>query len=106
MSTPYPTPALPAPPGTSSNFAHPVSILKWDILCVSVCLSISTIVFVLRSWARVVVLRQWILEDCVFLQFALTALNILKVCRHVLYLLCETVITKISSQRLTDDRSV
>lgn len=63
MASARPTPALPPPPGRLSNFENPESLLKWDILCVTICLSIATVVFVLRTWVRAVVSKQWILED-------------------------------------------
>lgn len=67
MATPYPTPALPPPPGETSNFADPITLLKGYILCISICLSVTTIVFSLRVWVRIFVLKQWVLEDCMFL---------------------------------------
>ena len=57
-------PALPPPPGQSPNFANPESLLKWNTLCVSVCLSITTTVFFLRAYTRIAIKREWILEDC------------------------------------------
>ena len=62
-----PTPALPPPSGQTSNFVNPESLLKWCVLCVSVCLAVTTLVFFLRMYVRVAVKREWILEDCKFL---------------------------------------
>ncbi|MCJ1423886.1 hypothetical protein MMC29_001771 [Sticta canariensis] len=63
MASAQPTPALPPPPGQTSNFVNPDSLSKWTILCVTVCLSVTGIVFVLRTYVRVVAKRTWILED-------------------------------------------
>lgn len=71
MITPRLTPALPPPPGQTSHFADPVSILKWGILRTAVCLSITTTVFLLRAWARTIISKQWILEDCKFFSLQL-----------------------------------
>ncbi len=58
------TPALPAPAGQISNFSNPPSLIQWGILCVSVCLSTTTVVILLRIYVRLVIKRQWIVEDC------------------------------------------
>lgn len=67
MTFPSMIPSLPPPPGEASDFGHPSPLLKWNIVCTVVCLSITTITFVLRLWVRLGVLQQWILEDCMFL---------------------------------------
>ena len=38
--------------GPKANFADPVSMPRWDVLCIAVCLSLTTIVFFLRFWFR------------------------------------------------------
>ena len=63
-SPPTPTSALPPPLGVTPNFLHPMSMLRWEIVCVTVCVSVATILLVLRIYVRVFVKRQWILEDC------------------------------------------
>jgi hypothetical protein len=56
-------PALPPPPGQTSDFINPPSLTPYVILCFSVCLPITTAVFALRTWTRVIIKRTWILED-------------------------------------------
>lgn len=63
-STDNEAPALAPPDGLSSDFGHPDSLQRWSNLCISVCLSMSTIVFLLRTYVRVAIKRQWMLEDC------------------------------------------
>ena len=62
-SSPTPVPALPPPPGVIANFLDPVSIIKWDIVCVTVCVSVATILLALRIYVRAFIQRQWVLED-------------------------------------------
>lgn len=62
--TPTPTPALKPPDGQTSNFDNPQSLLKWDAVAVSVCLSITTILFLLRVYVRAWIKKTWVLEDC------------------------------------------
>ena len=63
-STPEPSPALGPPSGQMSDFDQVNTLLKWDIVCVTACLAVTTLIFVLRTWVRVVVKKQWILKDC------------------------------------------
>lgn len=63
---PAPSPALPPPSGQTSNFVDPESLWKWDVVAVTTCLFITTIVFSLRTYVRLGVKREWILEDCKF----------------------------------------
>lgn len=57
-------PAIKPPQGQLPNLVDPISLKNWNTVCVSVCLSISTIVFALRTYVRIYIKRQWILEDC------------------------------------------
>ncbi|KAI4232872.1 MAG: hypothetical protein L6R40_007276 [Gallowayella cf. fulva] len=57
------SPALPPPPGRQPNFLHPDSLARWNVVCVSACLSITTLLFLLRSGVRLIIKRSWILED-------------------------------------------
>ena len=61
-----PTPALIPPNGQTSDFVHPESLLRWDAVTVAVCLSITTILFLLRVYVRLFMKRAWELEDCKF----------------------------------------
>ena len=88
-SPPTPSPALPPPPGQQSNFVNPVSLWKWDVLAVTVCLFVSTIVFGLRTYVRLGIKREWIPEDCTSL-LVLSRIFPLTSCRYVLRLLCES----------------
>lgn len=83
-----PTPALSPPLGETSNFINPESLSKWITLCVTICLSVTGIVFLLRTYVRIVVKRKWILEDCEF-SFSCRQSVSLTFHRYVLYLLGE-----------------
>lgn len=63
-SSPQPTPALPPPPGETSNFVHPESMSKWNTICVTASLAVTGTIFVLRTYVRIFIKREWILEDC------------------------------------------
>lgn len=64
MATPTPVPAMPAPKDEVSDFSHPDSLLRWDIVAVAVCLSITTILFLLRVYVRGFIKREWVFDDC------------------------------------------
>ena len=57
-------PALRPPPGQVSNFINPQSLMRWSILCVVLCLFVATTLLALRTYVRLAIKRQWILEDC------------------------------------------
>lgn len=63
-SSPNQVVALPAPPGQVSNLINPKSFASWNLVCVAICLVTTTTVFLLRSYVRLWIKRQWILEDC------------------------------------------
>lgn len=56
--------ALPPPPGQVSNLIDPKSLATWNLVCVLVCLITTTTVLFLRSYVRLWMKREWILEDC------------------------------------------
>lgn len=60
-------PALPPPPGHEPFSPHPESLARWNLICVTVCLSVTTVLFLLRSFVRLHIKRSWILEDYVVL---------------------------------------
>ena len=64
MTSSEPTSALPPPPGVTPNFSHPETLWKWDVLCVTICLVFTTIPFLLRTYVRLFLKRQWLFEDC------------------------------------------
>ena len=60
----------------------------WDIVCITVCLVFTTVFFILRTYVRLGVHKQWILEDCRYsLQNYQSTLT--NASRHVLRLLRE-----------------
>ncbi|TVY20112.1 hypothetical protein LARI1_G001932 [Lachnellula arida] len=62
MSQPTHVPSIPPPPG-HEPFGNDGTLWKWDILCVTVCLLFTTILFVLRTYVRFFVRREWLFED-------------------------------------------
>ena len=59
--------ALPPPPGQVSNLIDPKSLKNWDTVCVVVCLFTTTTVVLLRSYVRLWIKREWIIEDCEYI---------------------------------------
>lgn len=59
-----PTPAMPPPPGTTSNFDHPESLKGVMNIAMGVSIPLTTIFFLLRTYVRTWVKRQWDGEDC------------------------------------------
>ncbi|KAL1870762.1 hypothetical protein Daus18300_005082 [Diaporthe australafricana] len=62
-SSATPAPALPPPPGTTSNFDHPESLKGAINMAIGVSIPLTTIVFVLRMYVRIWIKGQWIGED-------------------------------------------
>ncbi|KAI0115631.1 hypothetical protein GGR51DRAFT_556069 [Nemania sp. FL0031] len=63
METAQPTPALPPPPGATSNFDHPESLRQQFDIGAGISVPLTTIFVFLRSYSRLWVKRTWILED-------------------------------------------
>ncbi|KAK0515903.1 hypothetical protein JMJ35_001937 [Cladonia borealis] len=61
-SSPF-DPAIQPPQGWSPNPSDSASLSKWNTMCVCVCLFTTTLVFALRTYVRICIKRQWILED-------------------------------------------
>lgn len=59
-----PTPALPPPPGVTSNFAHPATLKGAQDIAMGVAIPLTTIFFLLRTYVRIWIKKQWIGEDC------------------------------------------
>ncbi|KAH9907936.1 hypothetical protein F4778DRAFT_719706 [Xylariomycetidae sp. FL2044] len=63
MATPLPEPAMPPPPGETSNFDHPASLVQSSNVAMGIAAPIVTIFFVLRVYTRIWIKRAWIFED-------------------------------------------
>lgn len=57
-------PAMPAPPGMSSNFVNPSNLKTEGLVLVTFCLILSTLVVSMRMWTKSRVVRKVVLEDC------------------------------------------
>ena len=96
-------PALPPPHGQSPNFANPESLSKWNTLCVSVCLSITTIAFSLRTYVRIAIKREWVVEDCK----SLVSLRVLALTDVFVALVCISWVSRASySSQLSHGRYI
>lgn len=71
------TPALPPPPGQTSNFANPVSCGTKFIVVHCVFLPLAIVAVIVRTWTRLFIVRSFRVDDCTWLQvsglFVLTA---------------------------------
>ncbi|KAJ8121849.1 hypothetical protein ONZ43_g1806 [Nemania bipapillata] len=63
MTTLEPTPALPPPPGVTSNFDHPVTLKHQNNIAIGVAIPLTTIFFFLRAYTRIWIKRTWTVED-------------------------------------------
>ncbi|KAI1409794.1 hypothetical protein F5Y13DRAFT_203186 [Hypoxylon sp. FL1857] len=63
MTTPSPTPALPPPPGETSDFSNPPSLVRANDIAIGVAVPLATMFFFLRVYVRIWVKRTWIFED-------------------------------------------
>ncbi|KAI1814029.1 hypothetical protein GGS20DRAFT_550281 [Poronia punctata] len=61
--TSMPTPALPPPPGVTSNFEHPVSLKEQNNIAIGVSIPLTTIFFLVRVYTRIWIKRTWVFED-------------------------------------------
>ncbi|KAI1371992.1 hypothetical protein F4677DRAFT_433680 [Hypoxylon crocopeplum] len=59
----HPTPALPPPPGETSNFENPPSLAQANNIAMGVAIPLTTIFFFLRVYVRIWIKRAWTLED-------------------------------------------
>lgn len=66
METSLPTPALPPPPGETSNFSSPPSLTQETNIAIGITVPLTTIFFFLRTYVRIWIKRSWIFEDCKF----------------------------------------
>lgn len=57
------TPALEPPPGVASKPDHPETLIHLANISLSLCLSLVTIFFFLRSYVRIFVKHAWAVED-------------------------------------------
>ncbi|KAI0973737.1 hypothetical protein F4678DRAFT_459226 [Xylaria arbuscula] len=57
------TPALPPPPGVTSNFEHPVTLKQKNNIAIGIAVPLTTIFFLLRVYTRIWIKRTWIVED-------------------------------------------
>ncbi|KAI1213911.1 uncharacterized protein F4807DRAFT_469664 [Annulohypoxylon truncatum] len=63
MATASPTPALPPPPGVTSNFVNPESLTDENNIAMGVSIPLITISFFLRVYARIWIRKTWVFED-------------------------------------------
>ncbi|ROW04910.1 hypothetical protein VPNG_07044 [Cytospora leucostoma] len=57
------SPALPPPPGTTPNPQHPATLKESMNIAMAVAIPLTTIFFLLRTFVRIWIKRQWICED-------------------------------------------
>ncbi|KAI3328575.1 hypothetical protein F4824DRAFT_408304 [Ustulina deusta] len=63
MLTAQPTPALPPPPGETSNFDHPESLRQQFDIGAGISIGLTTIFVFLRTYSRLWIKKTWVLED-------------------------------------------
>ncbi|KAI1656045.1 hypothetical protein F4813DRAFT_365112 [Daldinia decipiens] len=58
-----PTPALPPPPGVTSDFVNPPSLVKEMNIAIAIAVPLIMIFFGLRTYVRIFIRRTWTFED-------------------------------------------
>ena len=58
------TPWIDPPAGVESNLKNPETLTQKTIITISIALLVVTIFFACRVWARAIIKRTWIAEDC------------------------------------------
>lgn len=75
-----PTPALPPPPGVTSNFDNPPSLTRGMNIAMGVAIPLTTIFFGMRAYTRLFIRRTWIFEDCSLLSTRYSLIHNTDVC--------------------------
>lgn len=57
-------PTMPPPPGIIANFDSPYSLQRYDILCQTVCFTLTTLLLCIRLYTKIRVLRHAGWDDC------------------------------------------
>ncbi|KAI1243895.1 hypothetical protein MGN70_013762 [Eutypa lata] len=63
MATSSLTPASPPPPGVTSNFENPESLVRVNYIAMGVAIPLTTVFFTLRAYTRIWIKQTWIFED-------------------------------------------
>ena len=58
-------PALPPPPGVTSQFVDPPNLEQLTIGIFTTCIFLATVAVVLRMWTKLLIIRQTTLDDCI-----------------------------------------
>ena len=56
--------SIPAPPGFTSNFVDPPSLISWDVLTQGLCLTLATLLVAMRLYTKFKVLKNPGWDDC------------------------------------------
>jgi len=57
-------PTLAPPPGVIANFDDPYSLQRYDILCQTLCFTVTTLLLAIRIYTKIHVLRRPGWDDC------------------------------------------
>ena len=57
-------PGLTPPPGVKPYFDSPYTLRPYNVLTVTICVSMTTILFLARMYTKVRILKSVVLEDC------------------------------------------
>ena len=63
-------PAAVPPPGIAPNFVDPANIRKSLTADLVICLTVTTLVVGMRTWTKIHVIKEVVLEDCNFVPHA------------------------------------
>lgn len=64
LTDPSNTPALAPPPGVTSNFVNPESLLTYVIVTIALCLTLTTVTIGLRIFTKVHIAKAMHWDDC------------------------------------------
>lgn len=65
---PYITPAMKPPDGQLPNFVNPETMHGWLVATAVICLTISGLSIILRTYVKAVLLRKIVIEDCTLIR--------------------------------------
>ena len=60
-------PGMTPPPGVTSDFVHPYSLQKYNVITLSVCMTVSTLFVAMRLYTNARITRTLNWEDCTIL---------------------------------------
>lgn len=60
-------PGMAPPPGVTSDFVHPYSLQRYNLITLTICMTVSTLFVAMRMYTNARITKTLNLEDCMIL---------------------------------------